>query len=189
MEQNIHIIDLFNWMLGTRPLKATATGGRNILTHAGDCWDNYQVDYTYPDGHPLRLCLNAVRQLQRFDAGLRIFGEAGAATLAYSGPVKISGAQAWEWKDATNRPPPIPASSRPTESFGQSGLRRPGKGAAVYRQHHTGPAHNQIADGVNTGSSCLLGRMAGYHRREVTWEELLAKGESYPLGINLEQFA
>ncbi len=49
VEQNIHIIDLCNWMLGAHPLKATATGGRNILTHAGDCWDNYQVDFTYPD--------------------------------------------------------------------------------------------------------------------------------------------
>src|SRR5271165_3720497 len=36
VEQNIHIIDLCNWMVGTRPLKATATGGRNILKHYGD---------------------------------------------------------------------------------------------------------------------------------------------------------
>ena len=48
VEQNIHIIDLCNWMLGARPLKATASGGRNILTHYGDIWDNYQVDFTYP---------------------------------------------------------------------------------------------------------------------------------------------
>ena len=48
VEQNIHIIDLCNWMMGARPLKAIATGGRNILTHFGDCWDNYQVDFTYP---------------------------------------------------------------------------------------------------------------------------------------------
>jgi len=25
-------------------------GGRSVLTHAGDCWDNYQVDYLYPGG-------------------------------------------------------------------------------------------------------------------------------------------
>ncbi|HEX9108484.1 MAG TPA: Gfo/Idh/MocA family oxidoreductase, partial [Longimicrobiales bacterium] len=48
VEQNIHIIDLCNWMLGAHPLKAVATGGRNVLTHYGDCWDNYQVDFTYP---------------------------------------------------------------------------------------------------------------------------------------------
>ena len=32
VEQNIHIIDLCNWALGAHPLKAVATGGRNILT-------------------------------------------------------------------------------------------------------------------------------------------------------------
>jgi len=35
----------------------------------------------------------------------------------------------------------------------------------------------------------MLGRMAGLTRREVTWEELMAHGESYQLGMNMEQFA
>jgi hypothetical protein len=35
----------------------------------------------------------------------------------------------------------------------------------------------------------MLGRMAGYEKREVTWEELLADKESYKLGMNLDQFA
>jgi hypothetical protein len=34
----------------------------------------------------------------------------------------------------------------------------------------------------------MLGRMAGYHGREVTWENLLAHGETYKLGMNLAQF-
>ncbi len=45
----------------------------------------------------------------------------------------------------------------------------------------SGPAHNQIAAGVKTALSCMLGRMAGYERREMTWEELLLHGESYQL--------
>jgi hypothetical protein len=53
----------------------------------------------------------------------------------------------------------------------------------------SGPVHNQIADGVETALSCMLGRMAGYQRREVTWEDLLAHGESYELGFTLDQFA
>ena len=53
----------------------------------------------------------------------------------------------------------------------------------------SGKSHNQIAAGVETALSCMLGRMAGYQRREVTWEQLLAKGESYNPGINVNQFA
>jgi hypothetical protein len=35
----------------------------------------------------------------------------------------------------------------------------------------------------------MLGRMAGYQHREVTWEDLLAHGETYELGFSLNQFA
>ncbi len=35
----------------------------------------------------------------------------------------------------------------------------------------------------------MLGRMAGYQKREVTWDDLLAHGEDYKLGFSLDQFA
>jgi hypothetical protein len=35
----------------------------------------------------------------------------------------------------------------------------------------------------------MLGRMAGLTRREVSWEDLLANGETYQLGLRLEQFS
>jgi hypothetical protein len=35
----------------------------------------------------------------------------------------------------------------------------------------------------------MLGRMAGLKQREVTWEEMLAHGETYDLGMSLKQFA
>ena len=52
----------------------------------------------------------------------------------------------------------------------------------------SGHAHNQIAAGVETAMSCMLGRMAGLRGHEVTWEQLEAHGESYKLGMDLEQF-
>src|SRR6202035_6012658 len=33
LEQNIHVIDICNWVLGTHPIKGVATGGRHALTH------------------------------------------------------------------------------------------------------------------------------------------------------------
>src|SRR5271163_4701082 len=95
VEQNIHIIDLCNWLLGARPIKARATGGRNILTHAGDCWDNYQVDFTYPNEVHLSFSSTQFGAYGGFDAGLRMFGADGSATVPYSGPVKIIGSNAW----------------------------------------------------------------------------------------------
>jgi len=189
VEQNIHIIDLSNWLLGARPLKATATGGRRILTHAGDCWDNYQVDYTYPDDVHLSFSSTQFGDYGFFDAGLRLFGASGYATVPYSGPVQITGAQAWAWQESI-------ATAPGSGQFAASGAFSDNLAFADREKERTfiesitsGNAHNQIAAGVETALSCMLGRMAGYQRREVTWEDLLAHGETYQLGFSLDQFA
>jgi myo-inositol 2-dehydrogenase/D-chiro-inositol 1-dehydrogenase len=188
VEQNIHIIDLCNWILGAHPLRATATGGRNILTHAGDCWDNYQVDFTYPGD--VHLSFESTQYGGGgFDAGLIMFGANGSATIPYSGPVKITGTQPWAWQDSMN-------TTADSGKFAANGSFADNLAFADRDKERTfidsitsGKPHNQIAAGVETALSCMLGRMAGYERREVTWERLLAHGETYKLGMNLEQFA
>ena len=82
VEQNIHIIDLCNWMLGAHPVKASATGGRNVLTHAGDCWDNYQVDFTYPGDVHFSFASTQFGDYKVFDAGLSLFGANGSCDCA-----------------------------------------------------------------------------------------------------------
>jgi len=189
VEQNIHIIDLSNWLLGAHPVKATATGGRNILTHEGDCWDNYQVDFAYPGDARLSFSSTQFGSYGLFEAGLRLFGGSGAATVPYAGAVQIVGAQPWAWTDAAK---PSAAQGK----FAANGAFEDNLAFADRDKERTfidsivsGPVHNQIAAGVETALSCMLGRMAGYRRREVTWEELLSHGETYKLGMDLRQFA
>jgi predicted dehydrogenase len=189
VEQNIHIIDLCNWLLGAHPLKATATGGRNILTHPGDCWDNYQVDFTYPNDVRVSFSSTQFGGYEFFEAGLRLFGAEGAATIPYAGSVQIVGAQPWAWKDSTN-------AAAAQGKFAANGAFEDNLAFADRDKERTfidsivsGPTHNQIAAGVETALSCMLGRMAGYRHREVTWEQLLAHGETYKLGIDLAQFS
>jgi predicted dehydrogenase len=188
VEQNIHIIDLCNWMIGARPLKATATGGRNILTHFGDCWDNYQVDFTYPEEVHFSFASTQFGTDGVFDAGLKLFGAGGTATVPYAGPVLITGANAWTWQESEGT---VEGSGK----FAANGAFLDNLKYADREKERTfiesitsGPAHNQIAEGVETALSCMLARMAGYQRREVTWDELLAHGESYQLGFSIEQF-
>ncbi len=188
VEQNIHIIDLCNWMLGSRPLKATASGGRNVLTHYGDCWDNYQVVFTYPGDVRFSFASTQFGDYGAFDAGLKFFGSDGGATVPYSGPIQITGAQAWKWQDASS-------SSTASGHFAANGAFSDNlefadreKDRAFIDSITSGHAHNQIAAGAETALSCMLGRMAGYQKREVTWDELLAHGETYKLGFSLNQF-
>jgi predicted dehydrogenase len=189
VEQNIHIIDLCNWILGARPLKATATGGRSILTHAGDCWDNYQVDFLYPNDVRVSFASKQFGDYEMFEAGLRIFGSEGAAAIPYAGPVEIVGSQKWAWQDSAS-------ASGGAGKFSASGNFEDNLAFADRDKERTfidsivgGPVHNQIAAGVETALSCMMGRMAGLRRREVTWGELESHGETYKLGMNLAQFA
>ena len=187
VEQNIHIIDLCNWMLGAHPLKATATGGRNILTHAGDCWDNYQVDFTYPDGVHFAFASTQFGN-NGFDAGLKLFGADGSATVPYAGPVQIVGTQPWAWADSMNTTGPVKFAANGSFTDNLAFADRD-KERTFIDSITSGQCHNQIAAGVETALSCMLGRMAGYEKREVTWEDLLAHGETYKLGMSLDQFA
>jgi len=193
VEQNIHIIDLCNWLLGDHPLKATATGGRNILTHFGDCWDNYQVDFTYPNDVHLSFSSTQFGNDGTFDAGLKFYGANGMATVPYSGPVQITGTQAWTWQDPEA---PAPGAGSGMGKFAANGAFSDNLAFADRDKERTfvdsitsGSSHNQIAAGVETALSCMLGRMAGLTRREVSWEDLLANGETYQLGLHLEQFS
>ncbi len=189
VEQNIHIVDLANWMLGAHPLKAAATGGRNILTHAGDCWDNYQVDFTYPNDVRLSFSSTQFGSYGLFEAGLRLFGAAGAASVPYAGPVGIVGSQPWVWQDSAETPSGQGKFAANGAFADNLAFADREKERAFISSIVSGPAHNQIAAGVESALSCMLGRMAGYQRRDIAWEELLAHGETYRLGMNLNQFA
>ncbi len=60
LEKNVHHIDLFNWMMGSPPLRVSAHGGTNVLTDR-EILDNAQVLIEFEGGKraSLELCLFA----------------------------------------------------------------------------------------------------------------------------------
>jgi len=189
VEQNIHVIDLCNWILGSHPVKATATGGRNAVTHAGDTWDNYQVIYTYPKDVHVSFSSTQWGNNGFFDVTERVFGEKGIAEAPYSGPVRIIGDNAWEWKaeggTTTSAPGTFAANGAFTDNLEFADRE---KDRAFIESITSGQFHNQAADGVQSALSAMLGRMAGQSAHEVTWEEQLAHGEEYTMTIDMSQF-
>ena len=61
------------------------------------------MDFTYPNDVHLSFSSTQFGAYGGFDAGLKMFGALGMATVPYSGPVQIIGANAWKWQDSTNR--------------------------------------------------------------------------------------
>ncbi len=186
VEQNIHVIDICNWILQSHPIKAVTTGGRNIINHPGDCWDNYQVSFTYPDDVHLSFSSTQFCPGHWFDVSERVFGSKGIAEAPYSGPLRIIGDNAWAWSSSTTQPTgSFAANGAFSDNLAQADSE---KDKGFIESITSGKFHNQIATGVETARSCMLGRMAGQLKREVTWDELLAHGEEYHLDINMSQF-
>ncbi|HWF45908.1 MAG TPA: Gfo/Idh/MocA family oxidoreductase [Bryobacteraceae bacterium] len=188
VEQDIHVVDICNWVLGSHPVLAYATGARSALTHPGDNFDNYQVNFTYPDNVHVSLNAKQYGNTKDFDVSEQVFGSLGYSESPYSGPLRIVGENPWEWKSdeqATGKPE-FAANGAFTDNLGQAD---PEKEKGFIESIVSGKPHNQIALGVESARSAMLGRMAARHKRVVTWEELLAHGEKFELGMDLNQFA
>jgi predicted dehydrogenase len=192
VEQNIHVIDICNWVLAAHPVSAIARCGRNVISHAGDISDNYQVVYTYPDDVRVSFSSTQFDADNWFDVSERVFGAKGVAEAPYSGPLRIIGENAWTWSD----PEQAAAQAKAPGTFAANGAFTDNLAFADRDKDRgfidsivSGKFHNQIALGVESARSAMLGRMAAEKMREVTWDEQLAHGEEYKLGINLSQFS
>jgi myo-inositol 2-dehydrogenase / D-chiro-inositol 1-dehydrogenase len=190
VEQNIHVIDICNWTLQAHPIKAMATGGRNIISHAGDMWDNYQVVFTYSENVHVSFSSTQFGPHDWFDVEARVFGSDGLAELPYSGPLRIVSDNPWTWVDNGAAAQTTPASFAANGAFSDNlALADREKDRGFIDSITSGSFHNQAAAGVEAALSAMLGRMAGRLGREVTWEELLLHGEEYELNIDMSQFS
>src|SRR5882762_7436482 len=187
LEQNIHVIDVCNWILQSHPIKAIAHGSRKVVQHAGDTWDNYQVIFTYPEDVHVSFSSTQFGTNGWFNVAETIFGTKGIAEAPYSGPLRIIGDNAWTWKDSEAAKPTasFAANGDFTDNLAQSDSQ---KDRGFIESIVSGKFHNQIATGVESARSAMLGRMAAEQGHETTWEDLLTHGEQYKLGINMAQF-
>src|SRR5260221_5696989 len=98
VEQNIHVIDICNWILTGHPLKATATGGRLGRPVDGDAYGNYNVVFRYPDDVDVTFSSTQFAK-GWWDVTERFFGTKGTSQSPYSGPLGIWGEQPWQYAD------------------------------------------------------------------------------------------
>ena len=182
VEQNIHVIDVCNWMLQGHPVKAQAAGGREIRPDsAGDAYDHYNMVFSYPDDVHVTL---SSTQFDKgwWDVNERFFGSKGVSESHYSGPCAIYGDETWAWDAGNPRAKiqrPTPRSSPPPECFTTTS-RTPTR-KRRRRSSTASPAAISITRrrlGVESALSAMLGRTAAYQGHEVTWDELLAPRRS-----------
>ncbi len=156
VEQNIHVLDVCNWYLQNHPTKAAGTGGRKARTDVGDCWDHFNLVYWYPEDVKINFC--STQFLKGWsDCRERIFGTNGTADTPYSGHAQITGPNAWK--------------SERTSLLSGTEER---KITAFEESIRSGNFVNEARQGAESTLTGILGRIAAYNEKEVTWTEMMA---------------
>jgi len=186
VEQNIHVIDICNWILEAHPLKASATGGRQGRPGSdGDAYGNYNVLFGYPGNVDVTFSSTQFAK-GWWDVTERFFGTKGVSQSPYTGALGIWGDQPWQ-------APMTPAKDKPeSQAFSVTGnftsnleFADREKKKAFVDSITSGNFHNQAAKGAESAISCILARTAAYKSREVTWDEIMKSTEVLEPGIDL----
>ena len=162
VEQNVHVIDVANWIIDAHPVEAICgAGGRKGRVDVGDCWDHFIVTYKYPND--VLIDFSSTQFNYGFDDLCdRVFGTEGTIETHYGGDVFVK-----------NKKGGWPGGK--TDHIYQEGA------AANIKAFCQSIATGQYLDNVQTSAestlSAILGRMAAYEGRKVTWDEMMASNE------------
>ncbi len=151
VEQHIHNLDVMNWAMGGPPSKCVGMGGRQVRTEPkfGHIFDHFALQYEYPNGV---VGQSYCRQIDGTTGrvGEVIIGTEGVLETT-SGYAEIKGKNPWRFS---------------------------GKQTNPYRQEHidlvqsieSGKLINEAKRTAESTLTAIMGRMAAYTGKEVTWD-------------------
>jgi predicted dehydrogenase len=172
VEQNIHVIDVANWLLQGHPVKAYGSGGRTDWRgtgfDAGDAWDHFLVQYHYADSVHADFSSNQLTS-SFSDLCVRVFGIDGCADSHYGGSIRITGKNAW-------------VGAEKDDTFKGGAVENVKLFIASIREGK--PIYN-YEESVKSNLTAILGRTAAYLNREVTWDEMMKSNEKWTADLKL----
>jgi predicted dehydrogenase len=183
VEQNIHILDIVNWALKAHPVKATGTNGRALRKQVDGvpadflCSDHFILTYTYPGDVHISFNSNQFRNKGYRQSGERFFGTKGASDSLQSGPATISYNQVAEGQKTADK-----IDCGKVDLHAAVGT----KMKALVESVRSGQFHNECEQGAETTLTTILGRMAAYEGREISWEKMMKSNEKWNLKMNLD---
>jgi myo-inositol 2-dehydrogenase / D-chiro-inositol 1-dehydrogenase len=163
VEQHIHNIDVFQWALGKTPVAAVGVGGRQqrVDPAYGHIYDHFGVDFEYPGEVHL---LSMARQIPgcHNQVSEHLVGTKGRVNTRADQKLYeiVSGKRRWKHDGANDADP--------------------------YLQEHVdliasiraGKPQNELRAAAESNLTAIMGRMAAYTGKRVTWEQALASKES-----------
>jgi myo-inositol 2-dehydrogenase / D-chiro-inositol 1-dehydrogenase len=171
VEQNIHVIDIVNWVMRGHPTVAVATGGKKARLDV-DCWDHFNVNYTYPGN--VHVSFNSTQFKGSYDAKTqRFFGTKGYAESSFGkGGVRIVGEEPWD--------------AGTEEAFKESVAL---KTAAFLESIRSKNLLNEVPGGVESTLTAIMGRTAAYEGEDRTWEKVAGGNARWKEKVDIASLA
>jgi predicted dehydrogenase len=162
VEQNIHVLDIVNWVLKGHPINAAATGGKKARLDV-DTWDHYNVVFTYPGN--VHVTFGSTQFNKSYDSRVqRFMGTKGYAEASFGkGGVRIVGDNPWD--------------ANTEDAYGQA---VPRKIAAFLEGIRSKNYMNDVASGAESTYTAILGRTAAYEGDIRTWDKVVASNDRFP---------
>jgi predicted dehydrogenase len=162
-EQEIHVLDVANWIIQEPPLWAVGTNGLKARPKIGTCSDHFVVYYQYPNGLAVQF---SGRQFKGHGTaeGLknRMFGSKGVLETEYGGNVLIRGENYY-------------SGGKTPQIYEEGAVNNI---AAFHRSIMDGNfANSTVEPSVQSTLITILGRKAAYERRRFAWDEVLQDEE------------
>lgn len=158
VEQHVHGLDICQWIKGRPPTRARGIGGRKerFGPDHGEIFDNFQLEYSYDDGTRL---ISDCSHLSTVDKGVgqHVVGSLGNA-IPSSGT--IDGRTTWKFT-------------------GQKGNAYVAQTASLLDAIRNGVPYDETENGAMSTMIAIMGRMAAYEGREITWDEAVNSNEAY----------
>ncbi|MDD4870488.1 MAG: Gfo/Idh/MocA family oxidoreductase [Kiritimatiellae bacterium] len=160
VEQNIHTLDVMNWIFQKPPINVFGSGGRKVRLEAGDCWDHFGLIYQYDNGVPVVFNSKQYNDgAGEHDKGIvvNVFGSLGRVETKYGGKVMILGKNFY-------------AGGATGDIYKEGAVNNI---ATFHKQITSGAISNTTVEpSVQSNMIAIMGRTAAYQHKLVTWDEL-----------------
>ncbi len=186
LDQGIHMIDIWNWIVNENPENAIGSGNRKGAPDFGDTFTNYQAIYGYPN--ETNVTVHSTQFGSVFsDVCARIIGTKGVAEAHYSRGVFIEGENPWDSG--------VLRGQQPTPEQRAAGIfssslhdSMPNKVKSFINSIETGELINEAQSGANSTLAAILGRMSATSGKQKTWDEMYFSNQKFNPNLNLSQF-
>lgn len=160
LEQHIHNIDVANWFIGEYPVSAQGMGGREVRKgpEYGEIFDHHFVEYTYPGGAVVASqCRHQKNTMYR--VAERFQATNGFVETNDAGPAILKDLSGNSFFNKSNQGETNPYQEEHNQLF---------------KSIRNKEVINNTEYGAKSTMTALMGRMATYSGKVITWDEAMA---------------